>query len=168
MLYKVWFPNVRKYGFSNQEKYVEGTDVHFMTLWLLPFRFQFCFHLRDVSTREQSNAFIALGLPDYHVVILSLSWNWENCKKQNYGINRVICPAYIGALGSLQYGGDRKMDGRNLGDYLGYQLVLVWLEETVNVRILHSYIYNTVKHGNLSEWKFGLHYKTNNFYQQGY
>lgn len=50
-------------------------------------------------------------------------------RKTNYGINRVIGPAYLGELGFLQYGQDRMMNGRKLGDYLGYQLVLVWLEE---------------------------------------
>lgn len=88
---------------------------------------------------------------DYHVVILFLSYNWENCEKQSYGIHSVIGPAYLGEIGFLQYDGERKMDGKNLRDSLGYQLVLVWLEETVNVRLLHSYIYTLLPSTQISQ-----------------
>lgn len=59
-----------------------------------------------------------------------------NCEKQNYGINKDYWPCLLKRSRVSATLKGEEDDGRNLRDYLEYQLVSVWREETVNVRLL--------------------------------
>lgn len=82
---------------------------------------------------------------DYYLVILPLSCNWETCGKQNHGFSRVTGSVHPGKTGFCCTMGTGRQIGRNLDDYLGHQLVLVWLEETAKIRPVKSDIYSTAK-----------------------
>lgn len=59
------------------------------------------------------------------------------------------------------------MDGKNPGDSLGYQLILVWLVETVNVRLFYSSIYMLLASTQISQNGSLDYIIKHNFYQLG-
>ena len=94
-----------------------------MTLVIQVLNFIFIWGMFPPVNIAMSSSHSKFGLPCFN---LAFAMELENCEKQNYGINKGYWPCLSrGCKVSARLWGEED-DGRNLRDYLGYQLVSIW------------------------------------------